>query len=233
MNLLEIVPSSTRLRGLILVAAAAALYVVLRLLGLHVLFGGDSEGIGALLGIIGTLYSVVYAFATYVIWGQFAAVENEILKESGALKDLIQFSRPLKENERDPMVRAVRAYARAVVESEWGILSRGEDVEHTDKLFSAVISSVTGAKPRDESERSVYERLLEIANQAEYPPPGAARAQREAHAANAASICHADGVYDDLPASSVSFSFTAIRDGRDGTRNHAFVPRSFRSHGFG
>ena len=32
-----------------------------------------------------------YAFATYVIWGQFAAVENEILKESGALKDLILF----------------------------------------------------------------------------------------------------------------------------------------------
>jgi hypothetical protein len=34
-----------------------------------------------LLEIIGTLYSVVYAFATYVIWGQFAAVENEILKD--------------------------------------------------------------------------------------------------------------------------------------------------------
>jgi len=30
---------------------------------------------------------------TYVIWGQFTAVEREILKESGALKDLIVFSR--------------------------------------------------------------------------------------------------------------------------------------------
>jgi hypothetical protein len=33
------------------------------------LFVDDSEGISALLQIIGTLYSVVYAFATYVIWG--------------------------------------------------------------------------------------------------------------------------------------------------------------------
>jgi len=33
------------------------------------LFTGDAEGIGALLQIIGTLYSVLYAFATYVIWG--------------------------------------------------------------------------------------------------------------------------------------------------------------------
>src|SRR5271155_1346300 len=115
-----------RLRGAKMIAGAAALYLVLRLMGFHKLFENDAEGIGALLQIIGTLYSVVYAFATYVIWGQFAAVENEILKESGALKDLILFSKGLKEAVRDPMVRAVRAYARGVVESEWGMLSRGE-----------------------------------------------------------------------------------------------------------
>lgn len=149
-----------------LMAAAAALYTALRLVGFHTLFSRDAEGLSALLQIIGTLYSVVYAFATYVIWGQFAAVENEILKESGALKDLIQFSRRLKENTRDPIVRAVRAYARAVVESEWGILSRGDDTEHTERLFSAVIASVTEVRPDDEGERSVHERLLEIANQA-------------------------------------------------------------------
>src|ERR1700722_18660027 len=166
MNLLEIVPSSTRLRGLVLIAAAAALYAVLRLLGFHVLFGGDSEGIGLLLEIIGTLYSVVYAFATYVIWGQFAAVENEILKEAGALKDLIQFSHPLKESERDPMVRAVRAYARGVVESEWGLLSRGEDTERTDKLFASIISSVTEFKPENDTELRLHERMLGIVNRA-------------------------------------------------------------------
>lgn len=46
----------------------------------------------------GTLYCVVYVFATYVIGGQFAAVKNEILKESGVLKDLILFSKGLQEN---------------------------------------------------------------------------------------------------------------------------------------
>src|SRR5215475_7755245 len=144
-----IIPESTRIRGASLIFAAAAIYLALRLAGLHKLFDRDDEGIAALLEIVGTLYSVVYAFATYVIWGQFAAVENEILKESGALKDLVQFSHGLKENVRDPIVRAVRSYARAVVESEWGTLSRGEDVAHTDKLFSGVISGVTEAKPGD------------------------------------------------------------------------------------
>src|ERR1700734_415793 len=137
-----VIPSATRVRGAKLVAGAAAIYGALWLLGFQKLFLNDGEGLAALLQIIGTLYSVVYAFATYVIWGQFTSVENEILKESGALKDLILFSRSMKEATRDPIVRAVRAYGRAVSESEWGMLSRGESTERTDKLFSAIISSV-------------------------------------------------------------------------------------------
>ncbi len=165
MSTIAVIPSETRSRGVSLMLATAIIYFVLRLAGFHKLFADDTEGIGALLQIIGTLYSVVYAFATYVIWGQFAATENEILKESGALKDLILFSNGLSEATRDPMVRAVRAYARAVSESEWEMLSHGEDTERTDKLFSSIISSVIDVKPADDSERRTHEHLLEIANQ--------------------------------------------------------------------
>lgn len=166
MSLIEVVPSSTRVRGIQLMVAAAAINWMLYLAGFHKLFSDDAEGIGALLEIVGTLYSVVYAFATYVIWGQFAAVENEILKESGALKDLILFSKALQENTRDPIVRAVRAYARAVTESEWGMLSRGEPTERTDKLFITIIAAVTEAKPQNDAEQRAHEHLLLIANQA-------------------------------------------------------------------
>jgi hypothetical protein len=163
MQTIEVIPPDTRSRGVGLMAAAAAIYLALRLAGFHKLFDADAEGVGALLQIIGTLYSVVYAFATYVIWGQFAAVENEILKESGALKDLILFSRGLKEISRDPMIRA---YARAVTESEWEMLSHGEDTERTDKLFSAIISGVIEVHPENDSESRAHQHLLEIANQA-------------------------------------------------------------------
>src|SRR5579859_3297485 len=114
--MLEAIPLSTRARGARLTVTAATIYLALGLAGLHRLLDGDGEGLGAMLQIIGTLYSVVYAFAIYVIWGQFAAVENEILKESGALKDLILFSKGLREVTRDPIVRSVRAYGRAVAE---------------------------------------------------------------------------------------------------------------------
>lgn len=166
MSTIAIIPLETRSRGISLIAAAAVVYFALHVAGFHKLFSEDAEGIGALLQIIGTLYSVVYAFATYVIRGQFAAVENEILKESGALKDLILFSKGLKEPSRDPILRAARVYARAATESEWGLLSRGEDTERTDKLFSAIISTVIDVHPENDSEQRVHQHLLKTANQA-------------------------------------------------------------------
>ena len=166
MSAVNLIPGTARLRGAKLIAAAVALYLALRMMGFHKLFGSDAEGIGALLQIIGTLYSVVYAFAIYVIWGQFTAVENEIQKESGALKDLLLFSQRLKEAVREPIVRAVKSYSRAVAQTEWSALSAGDNTDKTDKLFSAVVSSVTEVNPEDDTERIVYQRLLEIANQA-------------------------------------------------------------------
>src|SRR5580698_5392007 len=153
----ETIPASVRLRGAKIIAAAAAFYLVLHLLGFQKLFENDAEGIGALLQIIGTLYSVVYAFAIYVIWGQFASVENEIQKESGALKDLLLFSQRFKEPVREPIVRAVKTYARGVAETEWRSLSAREETDENDKLFSAVISSVTAVKPEDDTERILYQ----------------------------------------------------------------------------
>jgi hypothetical protein len=145
----EVILGLARLRGAKMIAGAVALYLILRVVGFHKLFENDAEGIGALLQIIGTLYSVVYAFAIYVIWGQFTSVENEIQKESGALKDLFLFSQRLKETVREPIVRAVKIYARAVAETEWSALAAGENTDKTDKLFSAVISSVTDVKPEN------------------------------------------------------------------------------------
>jgi hypothetical protein len=164
--MLDVIPVTARRRGAKLAAAAVALYLILRVVGFHKFFENDAEGVGALLQIIGTLYSVVYAFAIYVIWGQFTAVENEIQKESGALKDLLLFSQRFKESVREPIVRAVKIYARGVAETEWSALAAGEQTDKTDKLFSAVIASVTDVKPEDDTEGILYQRLLEIANQA-------------------------------------------------------------------
>lgn len=166
MRTIDLVPGATLYRCVKTLAVVGALYLGLRLLGFQRFFPNDAEGVSALLQIIGTLYSVLYAFATYVIWGQFTSVESEIMKEAGALKALALFSNRLKATMHEAIVRAVKIYARAVVETEWKALSRNEEVEKTDKLSFGVISSVTDVTPENDTERLLYERLLEIASQA-------------------------------------------------------------------
>jgi hypothetical protein len=166
MRILDVIPSEVLARFGRMLLPASIVYVVLRSVGFTALFANDSEGIGVLLQIIGTLYSVLYAFATYVIWGQFTAVESEILKESGALKDLVIFSNGLKAHEREQVLQAIRVYGRGVSESEWPELANGEKTERTDRQFSELVSAIVSIKPEDEVERLVYERLLEITNQA-------------------------------------------------------------------
>ena len=166
MKSIEIVPAKIRFRGMQLVLLATVLYLVFRLAGFHKLTENDSEGIGALLQLVGTLYSVVYAFAIYVIWGQFTAVESEIQKESGALRGLLVFSRALKDTIREPLVRAVKNYARSVDETEWRALSQGGETEKTDKLFGTIIAAVTEMKPEDETERICHGQLIEIVTRA-------------------------------------------------------------------
>jgi hypothetical protein len=66
----EVIPVTERVRGAKMIAGAAMIYFLLRLIGFQQFFANDAEGLSALLQIIGTLYSVVYAFAIYVNWPQ-------------------------------------------------------------------------------------------------------------------------------------------------------------------
>lgn len=165
---LDVIPHAALVRCVRTVLIAAVGYSALRALGFHRLVPDDAEGLGAILQVVGTLYSVLYAFAIYVIWGQFTAVESQIQQEAGALKDLLLFSRPLKEAARDPILRTLRNYVRAVLETEWSALSNANAPEKTDRAFSDLIAAVTDIEAQKEadSKTAVYAQLLAIANQA-------------------------------------------------------------------
>ena len=119
MRTVDLLPPDTPGRVVKVLLPAGILYVFLRLAGIERVFGSDTEGVGVLLQVVGTLFSVLYAFATYVIWGQYTAVESEIVKEAGALNDLIVFSSALKPSEHEKLLQAIRVYARGVSETEW------------------------------------------------------------------------------------------------------------------
>jgi hypothetical protein len=76
------------------------------------------------------------------------------------------FSGRLKVSACESILQTVRAYARRVADSEWRELARGDPTDKSDRLFAEIVSTVAAIRPEDEDERTVYGRLLEIANQA-------------------------------------------------------------------
>jgi hypothetical protein len=105
-----------------MMAVAAGVYWVLRLAGFHQLFVNDAEGRGARCSRSSALSTASCTPSPPMSSGDSLLrlkTKYSKIKESGALKDLILFSKGRKEAARDPIVRSVRAYACAVTESEW------------------------------------------------------------------------------------------------------------------
>ena len=93
-------------------AAATFVYSLLRNAGFYSFTAPEAEGLGTMLLLVGSIYAVIYAFAIFVIWGQFNDVENLVMRECHSLNDLIRFSRYLNPDSNHAIRRAVAEYAR-------------------------------------------------------------------------------------------------------------------------
>jgi hypothetical protein len=127
----------------------------------------------------------------------------------------------------------VKIYARGIAGTEWRALSAGEGTDKTDKLFTAVISSVTDVKPEDETEDILYQRLLDIANQASSHRDERLFPQRKENAADPSGICHAYRVYDSFFAFLLSVPKPCVGTSRCCDYDHASVLCQLRTNRFG
>src|SRR5262245_63798200 len=103
--------------------AALLSYWLLRRTGLYDFTRPEIEGLNTLILLVGSIYAVVFAFAIFVIWGQFNDVENLVMRECNSLNDLLRFSRYLNPDAGHAIRRAVTNYAQQVLGSEWDALS--------------------------------------------------------------------------------------------------------------
>jgi hypothetical protein len=69
--------------------AATFVYSLLRNAGFYGFTAPEAEGLGTMLLLVGSIYAVIYAFAIFVIWGQFNDVENLVMRECHSLNDLL------------------------------------------------------------------------------------------------------------------------------------------------
>lgn len=161
-----IVPAENVRKAALWLAGLLAVYAALRQAGFYDFTARESEGLNVLVQLIGSIYAVLLAFTIFVIWGQFTDVENCVMRECSALDDLLRFSNYLNADAHAEIRKAMANYTRQLLRYEWLALGDGRKDRQTDELFSFLVNTVAQAKLKDEAERFIYARLVEMAQHA-------------------------------------------------------------------
>lgn len=148
------------------VFTAVFFYSLLRTSRFYSIMGDEVEGLNTVILLVGGIYSVMYAFVIFVVWGQFAEVENFVMRECNALNDLVRFSWLLSADAGRAIRRGVTDYAQRVHKSEWKALADRRRDRQTEKAFAELMSEVVGVKAETPQQEAVYHRLVDIVRRA-------------------------------------------------------------------
>ena len=148
-----------------LIAAVFAAWV-LRRTGFYDFMAHEAEGLNTIILLVGSIYSVMFAFVIFVIWSQWTDVENFVMRECNSLNDLLRFSQHLNPDANHKIRRGVAEYARSVLKSEWRALGERKRSAATEKCFSELMDAVIQTLPSGPTEDLIHQRLIDIARKA-------------------------------------------------------------------
>jgi hypothetical protein len=152
-------------RFLLFLALAAAAYFPSRPL-FDGEFAAGEGGLNTVILLVGGIYSVMFAFVIFVIWGQFTEVENGVVRECSALRDLLRFADRLQADAGRGIRRAVSDYAHRVFKAEWKALAQRRRDKQADKAFDDLIEAVVTLHTAFADEHDLHQRLIDILRRA-------------------------------------------------------------------
>ena len=119
---------------------------------------------GAVFGLIGTLFSILIAFSIIVVWGSYVGAASTSAEEANALGNLESMSRGFSVPVRRQVQEAVRSYAKLVIAEEWPKMAEGETSERADALLIELWHIYTDIAPAERS-HPVYSQSLARLNE--------------------------------------------------------------------
>jgi hypothetical protein len=146
-----------------LVGVATVGQLLARKAGLYDLTAHEVEGLNTIILLVGSIYSVMFAFVIFVIWGQFTDVEAFTMRECNTLNDLARFSFHLNQDAGRAIRGAIDDYTQGVVKHEWKALAARRRDRQTEKSFSELMKIVIEFQPTTPNETLLHGRLIDIA----------------------------------------------------------------------
>ena len=102
------------------------------------------EVAGVFLGVIGTLYAVILAFAVFMVWQQYNSAQSAVDSEANSLADLARLARELPPEVGQHLQTDLEAYARSIVDREWIAMTAGTAAPETQAALAALWRTSSG-----------------------------------------------------------------------------------------
>ena len=110
---------------------------------------------GVFVGVIGTLYAVVLAFAVVIVWEQYNSAQAALNSEANSLADLARLTGELPPEVARQLQTGLEAYARSILDREWSAMTAGTAAPETQAALGALwrtsLREIKGQTPTEEA----------------------------------------------------------------------------------
>jgi hypothetical protein len=125
----------------------------------------SNDQIGWQLSVLGTTYAVILGFMLYTEWTTFSAATLNVNLEASNLRNMFRLSEGLPDQQRARLEGQLHAYADAVVNEDWPLMSRGEMPENSHLINEEMWKTLVSMKVATISESTAEDHALsELAN---------------------------------------------------------------------
>lgn len=125
-------------------------------------FLADIGGIGWLLGVVGTIYTLVAAFTMVEVWSQFNSTSNLISREAKVLISLWNYANYLNDTKLDQQLRhALLSYIDVTMQHEHRDATLGVRSRQSSPAFLGILQAIDHVKFNDSRDASIFPLLTQ------------------------------------------------------------------------
>jgi hypothetical protein len=115
---------------------------------------------GFVYSVVGVVYAVLMAFMFYVVYVQYQTAQSRIEKEAALMGDMYRVSSNLQEPTRSEVLKALKDYARIMIEKEFPEMVNGKFHEQTKLEHDKLWDLFYRYQPKDERDKIWFEKSL-------------------------------------------------------------------------
>lgn len=119
---------------------------------------------GNYLQTLGTIYGVLLAFVVFVVWTQKNEANKRVEEEADGLRDIVRLSHAIGGPVRARILRAIDAYAVAVIEHEWPAMQTCSSSPEASQRLRELWEIVESIEPRQPREQCLYAETIRSFN---------------------------------------------------------------------